>query len=124
MPQPEDPPKEAAKKERYKYGTDQLMNQFLKMESGGLGRSPEYRRGHVWNFEWCSEDPAKAQPEKVRLVNLLMSEHSMPFDEAFDRVLNSVNGKGDPCPKCANEIYQVGILDAFHCTNHHCDWQK
>jgi hypothetical protein len=82
MPQPEDPPKEAAKKERYKYGTDQLMNQFLKMESGGLGKFAEYRRGHEWTFVWCSEDPAKALPAAVKAVQELMND-GMPFEEAF-----------------------------------------
>jgi hypothetical protein len=85
MPQPEDDPKSAALKERRKYSTDQLMNQFCKMESGGLGRSPEYRRGHEWNFVWCSEDPAKAQPLKVRAVHTLLAE-GYSFEEAFDQV--------------------------------------
>lgn len=64
--------------------TDQLMRQFLKLESG-VGNSPAYQRGHVWNFEWCSEDPAKAQPEKVRRVRALMDD-GVSFDEAFDHV--------------------------------------
>lgn len=70
-----DDPKEAAKKERYRPDTDRLMNQFLKMESGGLGRSREYRRGHEFNFEW---------PQSWRDAVFKLMEHGMTFDEAFD----------------------------------------
>ena len=70
-----DDPKEAAKKERYRPDTDKLMNQFLKMESGGLGRSREYRRGHEFNFEW---------PQSWRDAVFKLMEHGMTFDEAFD----------------------------------------
>jgi hypothetical protein len=77
MPQPEDDPKSAAKKERYRPSTDRLMNQFLKMESGGLGRSKEYRRGHIFNFEWTQD--------QRDVVNQLM-ETGMSFEEAFDQV--------------------------------------
>ena len=78
MPQPEDDPKSAATKERYKPSTDRLMNQFLKMESGGLGRSKEYRRGHIFNFEWSQE--------QRDVVNRLMAEQGLTFEEAFDLV--------------------------------------
>jgi hypothetical protein len=69
--------------------TDQLMRQFLKLESGA-GNSSAFQRGHVWNFEWCSEDPTKAQPERVRRVQHLM-RLGWAFDEAFDHV------RGHPC---------------------------
>lgn len=77
-------PKVAAKKVRESREVENLLRQFLKMETG-LGKNAAYQRGHVWNFEWCSSDPAKAQPAKVAEVNRLMSE-GMPFDEAFDKV--------------------------------------
>ena len=70
---------------RKKYATDQLMNQFLKTEGGGVGRSAEFRRGYVWNFEWCSSDPEKAQPEKVKRVQALMAG-GISFEEAFAHV--------------------------------------
>lgn len=63
---------------------EQGLRQFLKLESGN-GNSRAFRRGHVWNFEWCSEDPALAQPAKVAEVKLLM-ESGKKFDEAFDEV--------------------------------------
>lgn len=89
-----DPPTAASI--RKKYSTDQLMNQFLKTEGGGLGRSPEYRRGWTWNYEWCSSDPEKAQPEKVAAVNALMSG-GMTFADAFDAVSTR---EGAPAPCC------------------------
>ena len=64
--------------------TETLMRQFLKLETG-LGNNPAFIRGHTWNFEWCSEDPAKAKPEKVAEVRKLMDE-GMSFEEAFDVV--------------------------------------
>lgn len=73
--QPEDDPKSAAKKERYRTDTDRLMNQFLRMESGGLGRSKEYRRGHEFTFEW---------PQSWRDAVLKLMEYGMSFEEAFD----------------------------------------
>jgi hypothetical protein len=42
-----------------------------------------YRRGHIWNFEWCSEDPAKARPDLVKWVEHAMVG-GMTFEEAFD----------------------------------------
>ena len=77
-------PKAAAKKMRNTREVEGLLRQFLKMETG-LGKNAAYQRGHVWNFEWCSSDPAKAQPAKVAEVNRLMNE-GLSFDEAFDRV--------------------------------------
>lgn len=67
--------------------TDQLMRQFLKLETG-LGNNPAYIRGHTWSFDWNSEDPKKAQPEKVAAVKKLMDE-GKTFEEAFDAVAGS-----------------------------------
>lgn len=65
--------------------TDQLMRQFLKLETG-LGNSPEFQRGWVWNFLWNSDDPKKAQPRSVAAVQDLMAQ-GKTFEEAFDHVL-------------------------------------
>lgn len=62
--------------------TDQLMRQFLKLETG-LGNSKEFNRGWIWNFEWCSEDPAKARPDLVRRAQAMM-EKGVAFEDAFD----------------------------------------
>ena len=77
-------PKAAAKKVRESREVENLLRQFLKMETG-LGKSAAYQRGHIFSFDWCSEDPTKAQPAKVAEVNRLMSE-GLSFEEAFDQV--------------------------------------
>lgn len=70
---------------------EQGLRQFLKLESGN-GNSRAFRRGHVWNFEWCSEDSALAQPEKVAEVKRFM-DTGYSFEEAFDWVMeNGVHG--------------------------------
>ena len=79
-----DDPKAAAKKVRNTRQVEELLRQFLKLETG-LGKNAAYQRGHIWNFEWCSEDPTKAQPAKVAEVNRLMAE-GVSFDEAFDAI--------------------------------------
>lgn len=53
-----------------------LLRQFLKIETG-LGNSPQYRRGWVFNFEFTQQQRDE--------VNRLM-ESGVSFDEAFDRV--------------------------------------
>lgn len=53
-----------------------LLRQFLKLETG-LGHSPQYRRGWVFNFEFTQQQRDE--------VNRLM-ESGVSFDEAFDRV--------------------------------------
>ena len=79
-----DDPKVAAKKVRESREVENLLRQFLKMETG-LGKNAAYQRGHIFSFDWCSEDPARAQPEKVAAVNKLMAE-GLSFEEAFDKV--------------------------------------
>lgn len=76
MPEPLDDPKSAAKKERYKYSTDQLMNQFKKLESG-LGNSKEFNRGYTFAFEFTAEQKAA--------VNERMAAGES-FEVAFDDV--------------------------------------
>lgn len=66
--------------------TDQLMKQFCKMESSV--DKPAYDRGWVWNFEWCSEDPKKAKPEKVAEVKRYM-DGGWTFEDAFDLVMRN-----------------------------------
>ena len=56
--------------------TDLLMRQFLKLETG-LGKSMAYERGHVFNFEWTQE--------QRDVVNKLMADEGLSFEEAFDR---------------------------------------
>ncbi len=56
--------------------TDQLMRQFLKLETG-LGNNSAYQRGHTFAFEFTEEQKAE--------VKRLMDE-GMSFEEAFDRV--------------------------------------
>lgn len=80
----EDPPKEAAAKERKRPEVDRLLRQFLKIETG-LGNSPEFQRGWVWNFEWNSSDPKKAKPDLVQAVKYGM-DLGMDFETAFDCV--------------------------------------
>lgn len=57
--------------------TDQLMRQFLKLETG-LGNSSAYQRGHTFAFKWTQE--------QRDAVNKLMDDEGITFDEAFDRV--------------------------------------
>jgi hypothetical protein len=52
------------------------LRQFLKLETG-LGNSPQFQRGWVFNFQFTDAQRAE--------VNSLM-EAGVPFDEAFDRV--------------------------------------
>lgn len=56
--------------------TDQLMRQFLKLESG-LGNSPAYQRGHEFAFKFTDEQKAE--------VNKLM-DAGASFEDAFDEV--------------------------------------
>lgn len=69
--------------------TDQLMRQFLKLETG-LGNSPEFQRGWTWNFLWNSDDSEKARPVLVAAVNELM-RNGFAFEEAFDRVVRNAD---------------------------------
>ncbi len=112
--------------EHHKYirglrSTDQLMRQFLKLESG-LGNSPAYQRGHVWNFEWLSEDPAKAQPQKVKEVQVLM-ERGASFEDAFDLARACArNAAGFPvCQECGRSLSPLS-------TDYECElcaaWRK
>ena len=77
-------PKPAANKFLNPREVENLLRQFLKLETG-LGKNAAYQRGHIFSFDWCSDDPAKAQPAKVAEVNRLISE-GLSFEEAFDRV--------------------------------------
>lgn len=100
-----DDPKAAAKRIRNTREVEGLLRQFLKMETG-LGKNAAYQRGHVWNFEWCSSDPEKAQPAKVAEVNRLMDK-GLPFDEAFDLVVSCKRhpSYGQPiCQKCERSV--------------------
>lgn len=65
-----------AKYIRNQRSTEQLLRQFLKLESG-LGNNPAYSRGYTYAFQWPEEKKAE--------VNKLMSE-GLSFEEAFDRV--------------------------------------
>ncbi len=66
-----------AKYIRGQRSTEQLLRQFLKMETG-LGKNKAYERGHVFNFEWTQE--------QRDVVNKLMTDENLSFEEAFDRV--------------------------------------
>lgn len=69
-----------AKYIRNQRSTEQLLRQFLKMETG-LGKNKAYERGHVFNFEWTQE--------QRDVVNKLMQDEKITFEEAFDRVVDS-----------------------------------
>lgn len=56
--------------------TENLLRQFLKLETG-LGNKPEYIRGHEFAFSFTVE--------QKQAVNALM-EGGMSFEEAFDKV--------------------------------------
>ena len=71
-----DDPKAAAKKVRNTRQVEELLRQFLKLETG-LGKNAAYNRGHTFNFEWSQE--------QRDVVNKLM-ETGMSFEEAFDAV--------------------------------------
>lgn len=71
-----DDPKAAAKKVRNTRQVEELLRQFLKLETG-LGKNAAYNRGHTFNFEWSQE--------QRDVVNKLM-ETGMTFEEAFDAV--------------------------------------
>ena len=71
-----DDPKAAAKKVRNSRQVEELLRQFLKIETG-LGKNAAYNRGHAFNFEWTQE--------QRDVVNQLM-ETGMTFEEAFDAV--------------------------------------
>lgn len=73
---PQDP--NHAKYIRNLRSTDQLMRQFLKLESG-LGNNPSYQRGHEFAFGFT-------QAQKDAVNELLIS--GMSFEEAFDKVKN------------------------------------
>lgn len=66
-----------AKAERKMPGVEKLLRQFLTVETG-QGKSPAYRRGHEFAFEW-PEDAKK-------LVNERMEQWGETFDQAFDAV--------------------------------------
>lgn len=72
-----DDPKAAAKKVRNTRQVEELLRQFLKLETG-LGKNAAYNRGHTFNFEWSQE--------QRDVVNKLMADHGMSFEEAFDAV--------------------------------------
>ncbi len=57
--------------------TEQLLRQFLKLETG-LGKNQAYARGHTFAFEWTQEQRDE--------VNKIMDAEGIPFEEAFDRV--------------------------------------
>lgn len=65
-----------AKYIRNQRSTETLLRQFLKLETG-LGKSRAYERGHVFNFEWTQE--------QRDVVNKLMTDEGLTFEEAFDR---------------------------------------
>lgn len=92
--------------------TDQLMKQFCKVESSV--DKPAYDRGYTWNFEWCSSDPKKAQPEKVKEVQDLMSL-GWDFERAFDHVRCDC---GNPCSVCGAEY--GGRCDGVEESWEHC----
>jgi hypothetical protein len=52
-----------------------------------------YRRGHIWNFEWCSEDPKKAKPDLVEAVKYRMDHQGMTFEDAFNEVYERYGAK-------------------------------
>jgi hypothetical protein len=83
-----------AYKKRHNREIDNIFraNGWLQSQTAG---SKSYDRGYVWNFEWCSEDPEKAQPERVARVQKLMAL-DWTFDEAFDRV--SGHPENEPLP--------------------------
>lgn len=54
--------------------TEELLRQFLKVETG-LGKNAAYNRGHEFTFEWTQE--------QRDVVNHLMTL-GMTFEEAFD----------------------------------------
>lgn len=68
--------KDVARDERKQPGVERLLRQFLTVETG-QGKSPEYRRGYEYNFEWT--DAARA--EVVRLMN-----DGLSFETAFEQV--------------------------------------
>lgn len=80
---------EDGRKIRYSPEVEKGMRQFLKLETG-LGKSAKYRRGHIYSFEWCSEDPKLARPDLVKLVKDLMENVVDPlsFDDAFDHAMS------------------------------------
>ena len=61
---------------RNQRSTEDLLRQFLKLETG-LGKSKAYERGHEFNFSWTQEQRDE--------VNKLM-ETGMSFEEAFDAI--------------------------------------
>lgn len=93
-----------AYKKRHNREIDNLFraNGIIASQTAG---STEYSRGYVWNFEWCSEDPAKARPKKVKLVQTMM-ESGLSFERAFDKV-NAGDcwgiDCGEPCTICGAE---------------------
>jgi len=76
--------KDAAKEERKLPGTEKLLRQFLTVETG-QGKSPEYRRGYEFGFNWHEDDKAR--------VNELMAQ-GMSFESAFEHVRTSPEFKG------------------------------
>ncbi len=70
------------KKERKSYGVEKSLRQFLKLETG-LGNSSAFRRGHIWNYEWHSDDRSKARPDLIERVKNSMT-NGMSFEEAFN----------------------------------------
>lgn len=81
----------SAYKKRHAREIDNLFraNNIIQSQVAG---TDAYRRGHVWNFEWCSEDPAKAKPKLVAWVKFLMDRPLKPltFEEAFDAAYRSL----------------------------------
>lgn len=68
-----------AKEERKQPGVERLLRQFLTVETG-QGKSPEYRRGYEFNFEFSQE--------QRDCVLDLMSAFQLTFEGAFDYVKN------------------------------------
>lgn len=68
--------KDAAKRERYRPETEQLLRQFLTMEST-QAQTPEYDRGFDFSFRFTQEQ----RDEAFKLMGAGMS-----FEDAFEKV--------------------------------------
>lgn len=82
---------------------DQIFHANGWISAGGVAAtSKAYDRGYIYSFEWCSDDPAKARPDLVKLVTDLMENVTDPltFDAAFDHAV-----------KLDSELTQMARLD-------------
>ena len=74
----------SAYKKKHGREIDNLFRSNGMIQSQVAG-TDSYRRGHIWNFEWCSEDLEKAKPILVACVKSLM-ENGRSFEDAFDHI--------------------------------------